>query len=425
MKRWLGRFSTALVAAVFFAAAAQTPNAPAQLLILSPPAGGGGGGGGGSCAEPYEWYPALCLDDIPFHTGAGAWGSQLAIETPAAPTTTRNVSVSTCGGLQTEAATNGSRITITGNFGDCGVNFSLTDIDIVINSGVRIGSLVLGENGSGVLTRVRVRGPTVGTYSGGSAAALQWLGTSANDIIVDGIGVSGPGSYIFYPEDNTDRMAVVNICAYSGNSFAFSSGQHVVWAGNNIANNFTGSGSGGYDSGARWGIRGDSASPQIVFHSRLQNVGANDDVAYHRFRAAPWPPLGTQYIWFAQNTVIDSSEARGVYGGRVGGSGPTDRITAYWAIDSTAYLRALTSSGGAWTAQSWDLEHVENYARATGVTFYGDVVLADQTTNESGTEAADADFTTGTSFNAWQSPPAWSAPIYGSNTCDPTALPTS
>lgn len=376
-----------------------------------------------TCAEPYEWYQALCLEDIPFHSSSGTFGPQDPVDAPAAPVTTGTSNVSSNAGFQSAIALGARRINITDNVASLSYNGNIQDIDIVVQLGVRVGSITLGCHPSCTADRVRIRGETIGAYSGGSVGWVFLLGVW-RDVIVDGFGISGDTPAhgpSFYPANDTDRLAVMNMCAYTSQSFAYSGGDNSVWINNNVVNNYSTSA----DTGNRWGVRGVSAGGKfIVYHGRWENGGENNDEASFRVRVSPRPSSAQLYFWLKNVTVIDSAEMRGVSVFRVEGNAPGEQLTAAWAIDSTGYLRALTTDVQAWSLQSWYLQTVDNYARATGNTFYGDLTSADHTSNEGSTEAADADFLTGNTYSAWQSPPAWSSPLYGTNTCDPTSLPT-
>ena len=154
----------------------------AVLLAAGLFACGGGGGevGGGTTpgnstpppatgAQPYQWYPALDLNTVEFHRAAGAWGPQKQVQTPAAPNTNRVVNVSTAAELITAARVPGTQIIVTSSITkNIAIAGNIVDIDLVIPPGITIGTLSLGQyNSANVVNRVRIRGPTVGSYSGG------------------------------------------------------------------------------------------------------------------------------------------------------------------------------------------------------------------------------------------------------------------
>jgi hypothetical protein len=372
-----------------------------------------------SCQEPYRWYPELCLDHIPFHTSSGPWGPQQAIEAPDAPITTRHVSVDTVEEFERAAERPGTQITVNANLGDVQLapnGGTLSDIDVVIPAEVRIDRLTVGWfNPPAEVTRFRVRGPTVGQYSGGSVGPLKFQGNQ-QDIIVDGIGISGEhpdgaGQPMFYPARETHRLAVVNVCAHTGQLFSLGGGGHSVYAGNNVASGANPDPGGGT---ARWTIRAGHPGPVVVYASRLESLSKDGEPSYHRFRQSPRPDSAHMYVWLSDNIYVDRSESRGVWGNRIGGNDPTDKLTAMWAINSDAYL---TGGSRGQSLEGYSMPAVQNYVRATGVNFYGSITLDDQQRNERSTEARDADLTTDTTYNQWREPPAWDTP------CDPTKLP--
>lgn len=381
------------------------------------------GGGGGmlrvaDLADLYQWYPSLDLSQVPFHVGAGAWGPQESIETPAAPVTTRQVSVDTIAELETEAQTPGTEITVTASLGDVALTAAdVTDIDLIVNPGVRIDSIIYGHAFTpATVTRFRIRGTTVGSYSGGVVVGLRGLNTQ-QDVILDGFGISGGGTSdaALYPAGGTMRMAIVN-CRLHTNHLAtfFQDVSHLVIAGNSIASG------GAIDPGGsvgRWGLRHDGQGPVLVYANDIRDLSDPGENSYHRMRSSPRIGGSQKYVWVDTNRFVDLVEGKAVWAARVDGNGGTDKITGYWANNNECYLESAIPGDG------YYLQAVDAYARATGCAFYGDFAEAHALNNEANTEASDADFTTGNSYNPTQAPPAWGSGGKGSG--DPTGLPLS
>lgn len=387
-----------------------------QRAVRAAVASGGGGG------DPYPWYPALDLNQIPFHVGAGTHGAQQVIEAPSAPVNSNgSTSVSTVSAFEAAAGTTGRIINVTASMGDVFLDDStLHDLDIVLGSGVHIGTLSIGngvESGSpSSVQRIRIRAADGVSATQCSVNALRSNGSVVQDLIFDGIGMRGRGAAPFYMT-LPNRVAMVNCVARADQELALIGPTNFVIAGCNFASGYEPDPGG---SATRWTLRAGAGEggtgPFIVYNSRIESLSGVGDRSYHRLRFHPRVGGGQMYLWASNNVYVDSREARGVWVELVGINNLTDRVTSAWAINSTAYLRYLNS--GAYYSESYSLQAVQNVARATGVTFYGDLTLTDQQGVNATSLAADADHTTGCTFNAWQDPPAWGGP--GS----PLLLPT-
>lgn len=374
--------------------------------------------GGGS--DPYPWYPALDLNTIPFHQAAGVWGPRQIIQAPAAPVITAgSVNVSTPAALIAAAATPGRVINVTASMGDVFMIQigTIRDLDIVLQAGVHIGNLYIGSTFFGdTVQRVRVRAADGVSATNCSVNYITGGGTVMEDLIFSGIGIRGRGTAGIYLI-GVNRMCFVNCVGRSDQEFALIGPTHCVIAGCNFASGFERD---QFGDSVRWGLRAGGAEggtgPYVIVNTRSESLSVVGDRSYHRIRFHPRVGGGQSYFYAANNTLVDSSEARGLWVEVIGANGASDTITAAWAINSNAYLRFRNVNP--FYSESYVLRAVQNYARATGVNFYGDITLGVQQGANAASAAADKDHTTGCTFNPWQEPPAWGFP--GS----PLLLPT-
>lgn len=393
-------------------------------------------GGGGilrtTTGDPYPWYTDLDRNTIPFHQAAGTWGIQEALVAPTAPNATNPVTCTTAAQVRTAAQTPGNLITVTVNVGELDLTgFDLTDIIIRLNDNVEVAGCRYGSNefsGDFDVTRFRIQGETLGQYGGAKIYPYLYGVTNApttshSDVHFDGIAISGDNDTALGPvepfyTEQCDRMAVTNCLGLGGQKWSTTAGlTHFVVAGCNIAS--------GNDTTIaqpeRWTIRTNGPGPFVFFRNRIESLSSGSELSYHRIRISPILGGGHTYIWGDQLMTVDNQESLGVWVDRVESNGPTDQVTAAWYSNCINYLRGITANGDQ-RARSWALEHIANYARAINNTFYGDVRLTDLQGNQASTEAADADFTTGCTFNAWQAPPAWTS-LPWTSPGDPTGLP--
>jgi hypothetical protein len=185
-----------------------------------------------------------CISDaelakIPWHSGSGDWGAQRAVECADLPTTTTTASCSTRAACNS-AITSGVQLTITAGWAASSGGLSangVSDIDIIINSGVLIGHIQFGDLGtcSPAQARIRVRGPTPGTFSGGTVGQLRF-GNCVNHVTVDGIAVNGDSTYptggeafqCFRPTGATTHYTLIQVRALCPAYFWLGDTDHLV-----------------------------------------------------------------------------------------------------------------------------------------------------------------------------------------------------
>jgi hypothetical protein len=347
--------------------------------------------------EPYKWYPALDLARIPFHAGDGPWGKRARITAPTAPVTQRSVTVNSADELIKAALTPGTEITV-GRSIDRNVVLmgDVTDVDLIVPPGVRLRGVAFGSyNPPSATRRLRVRGRTPMSHSGGSLGTLEFYSQTTSDVIIDGVdlngedGQGGNGLYTF--REGAERIAIVNV---RGRSVGWGSGDggstDLVVAGCNILTGERSREANGYDAG--WGSRG--GNRVVFFRNYLEGT------RFHRIRLHP--ANATQYAWVVENVFVDPYEARILTVTDVGGTVPGTHFAAFWAQCNliVAHSTCMDPSFEAPSAV---------YAELTHNVFRGSFTRERQADLQS-QHGARHDYLTGNSFDAWSAPPPYPPP---------------
>jgi hypothetical protein len=300
------------------------------VLATSLPADAGRlvGGRGGGGTVPYVWDSSLDLASIPWYTASGAWGSQYVIPVAAAPTAPTQVTATTCANF-TSALLAGSRtITIaTGTTINCSGNTygpTITDVDVVIEPGAVLMHLALGAQDATLVTinRLRFRGTTVGQHSGGQLHNLDIIGSAnvnsrANDIILDGIDVTGGNS------TDTTATNAINLQIW-GSRFAMhfcrmaSGGEGYIGGLSDsiITNNsvLTALTSPEPVEDESWGYRitARAGGSHIFWRNDIRAATAGRTNVFHRVRIHP-NLEGVGHLWMKENTLVDRVEGRMIW----------------------------------------------------------------------------------------------------------------
>ncbi len=351
---------------------------------------------GAPVAEPYRWYPSLDLARIPFHTATGPWGPRARITAPELPVTRRTVSVTSAAQLAAEARIPGTLIIVDAEYlGHAQVIGDVADVDIVVPRGRTVGQLTIGRYTPPSTTqRVRVRGTTPGTHSGGLIGQINFFSASTTDVIIDGVDLNGAdgngGGLLWNFAHSVERLAVVNTRGHGVGSAGTNRGNDIVIAGNRIMSGARPREINGYSEG--WGIRGGDRI--VVYDNRI------DGTRYHRVRVHPTPGP-PQYAWVANNILVDPHEARIFSAFNVGGN--LHRYAAVWAVCNRVYAHSTCMP------PSFDGQ-VADYAMLTANTSFGSITEARQRGAQAAHGAAGRDYLSGNTYSAWQAPPAWPAP---------------
>lgn len=361
-------------------AQAATPSAPVLCLDAA-----------SSCtsttgASPYPWYPALDLNQIPFHVGAGAWGPRVAIQAPAAPVITSQSTASNLAQLSAAMAVPGRRVTITANIiGGAVMVPTITDVEVIVPNGILVKEVTFGRWQSTVFNRVRFTKPS-GETIGGQLHQFDVMGASFNDLIIDGLQFSGSGAQLaIYFDAPVNRAAIVNNRMRSNTAVFGYGGTHLVVAGNSAQHDANGTIEGG-DWGFRNGGGQGAVGPYVYFRNDIR--GAH----YSPLRFHPSPGVSPFYAWISQNVFAGSTENRFIeIHDATDESNPA--IAGVWILNNTAYV-----NGGL----GMNMSRAGNYARINGNTIYG------TTSGLNSGPARDSDVS-GNTYGARRADPAWGA----------------
>lgn len=358
-------------------------------------------------ASAYPWYPRFDLSSVPWHTAAGGWGPRFPLQAPAAPSTTRSVSVSSVDQFDAAAAVPGTRITINAGWaGNTVATVNASDIDIVIPSGVSIGAIQFGVYPRTTpISRVRIRGTTPGTRSGGRMGQYRDH-ELVSDVIIDGIDMNNDSGFpggetnaVFRAYAN--RLAVVNVRAHAAGALWLGSARHVVIANSNMFHGAATRASVGYIEG--WGLR-NTGGPISIVDSRIQGT------RYHNLR--PQSVGNPGELFFATRSVfVAQAEGRTGWLWNNLGNGPWNG-QGVMLVDNDIYAyQASTCILG----PELSVENA-NWSRVANNRFYGAGAVAfdqgflnrEASRGVNGTAAHN--WSEGNAFSTFSRTPAWGGP---------------
>lgn len=291
----------AFLGALFCAPAAFGQPRPPTLCVETP-------SGCASTVSPtsYPWYPGFDLQSVPWHSASGAWGSQVRLEAPAAPSTTRAVTVRTIQEFDAAAAVPRTQITVAASWaGNSVATIDASDVDVIIPRGVSIGAIQLGAYPrTRTLSRIRIRGTTPGVHSGGRMGQYRDY-ELATDVIIDGIDLNGdspwPGA-----ESNTafrpsaTRLAILNVRAIAAGPLWLGGARHVFIGNSNLFHGAAGRDAVGFIEG--WGIR-NAGGPITIVDSRIQGT------RYHNLRPQSAGTAG-ELLYATRSSFVAMAEGR-------------------------------------------------------------------------------------------------------------------
>lgn len=338
---------------------------------------GRGVGGVGGGTDPYPLYTAFDRNELPFHTAAGSWGAQVPFQAPTPPTTTRQVTVTTTGQFNTEAAVAGTEVTVGADFAESSiVTINANDVDVIVPSGRSIGGLIFASHGGTGRSRMRVRKATVDTRGGrvGEMRSASVATGQNTDIIIDSIDVNGCGDFgnaaennmAFYLSGNTGQMAlrvfIHNVRAISGQATGFFHADHMLIA--NCSIRASGVDRTTADRAEGWAYRG-GGTPSVIVDSQIETT------RYHVLRPNTHG-LANEYFYIARTVLMNLSESKiGWLGNRLATPSTDEYWWAAWVKDCTIYSGAdstCNGSGGT-DSQLFSLNSC-TYSRITGNTIY-------------------------------------------------------
>jgi hypothetical protein len=356
--------------------------------------GGGLGSNGSSGTDPNPLYSALDMNTIPFHVGAGGWGAQLPFETATPPTITRSANASTLSELQTEMAIAGTRVTITANISSGQVASPANDVEVVLPNGLLVNGVTIGNFGTTIANRIRITKAS-GDSIGGQWHLLTFTGDTGDNLIVDGIQISGdhaadPALYPAYTT-GSNRVAILRNQIIGIHSCFGYGGTNYLLAGNSLRHN-----AGDVEGGGEWGMRISGKGPHIVVDNDVRSTVTS----YAPIRFHPSAGSGLHYCYAARNTTVNRQAGRVIDMEDVESSTSYANMDGGWILNNNFYVNGNVQHemtrdiGGGATA---------DYCRVNGNTVYG------HTTGLTDGGAPDGD-DTGNTYNATAgSDPAWGA----------------
>lgn len=394
-----------------------------DTMIVSDSAAASTGG-----TEPFVWYPDFDFNTVPWYVGAGDWGSQYVIQPAAAPTTTTEANPTNF--AQFEAAlASGTRINIgAGVTINCGegtlvaTGATLSDIDIVIDPAGALLYCRFGSYGSDLCTyqRIRVRGPTVGAYSGGQLHQFGVIingnaSSSINDVILDGVGLTAGASDDITATTavlmqtgltNSRRINMVNCRMASGGEGYLGDMADTIFAGNSGLTALTNP-EPIEDEAWASRIMGYIAGSHIAYGNDFRAATPGRTNVFHRYRIHPGV-AGSGHYWLANNLMVDLVEARMLW-----------CIAAAGSLDG--WLESFMTDGNTYYAEGLGLSYYSEsaiYNRFANETFYSslslsaaNLVVASEVNPDSPTPPgiSTTKVTSNLTFNGAATPPAWGA----------------
>jgi hypothetical protein len=354
---------------------------------------------------------------IPWHNGSGGWGAQRVLVSPTLPTTNRSVNCATASSFNTEAAVDGTEITITGDW-TTAVTITANDIDVILPVGRSIGAIEMGSfTQSENQQRIRIRGTVPGQHSGGRMGQFRDIRElNAEDVTIDGIDMNGAASFGTGESNqafrvNTTRLAVLNTRAIAPGYCWLGNATDVV-----IHNsNFFGGGDDrttvGFVEG--WCLR-NTAGPVTIRNSRMEST------RYTVVRLQSLGNAGELFYMGDGSQLVGVHEDRGFWLWDNLGNAPLGSGQGAIVENCEIYLYGAASCvvavGNHIQASDCD------YSRIRNNNFYwysgNELTQAIIDTEEAGADpAGDHDWGVGNTFSEYTSHPAYGGPG------DPTAVP--
>lgn len=356
-------------------------------------------------ADPYVWFSGLDLSTIPF-----------AVNEAAPPSTSTNVNVATWAELETEAILGSRRITLTAsiNAGGGYITDPITDVDIVVPSGLVLQNAGFGNIGGGDTncTRFRIRGSTVGSEtSGGQIAHIDII--NPIDCIVEGVACSSltDNQYSLYfrrfgsGSASSARVAVHNCKAHCGSYWLLSDATDIVVVNNSVMTGAEAPSVPG-DATEAWGIRigGVTSGHIVIYGNDIRSSSARGTIDGH-MRIRMHPNASACKAWIDSNRLHNNSDGRLLWSNSAAGNSTVD-------------------------VGDWDELYIDNnelYSNASGVSvdlgdfvlarFRNNTIYATNLTSDSQIGFGGGDSTpvsdgvkSGNSYNAYSAPSDWWGP---------------
>lgn len=363
--------------------------------------------------DPFVLYPAFDRSVVPWHTGAGAWGAQCALQEPTLPTITRSVSVDNINDFNTEAAVAGTQITVTASLsGVAGINAN--DVRVIINDGVKVEILEPSN-----IARLHVRGQVAGQHNTGMFGLFKTSGT-CTDIVLEGLDSDGDSTFFgagwqhrcFHMGDHLGGIATRVACLYlrciAGGYVWLGAARHVLIA----ACNWYGGGMTRDDAGyvEGWTFRAHEGPITIV-----DSIFAS--TRYHQIRPAAQDDTGDELLYCGRSKLIALAEGKAVWAWN--NLGLSEGVGEGFILeDSEIYSYADAGCPSSYEISVTDCA----YSRVRNNDFFGggtavySQAILNSAAGDGGGDPGDHDWTVGNTFTALGALPAWGS------TGDPTAI---
>lgn len=368
--------------------------------------------GGGACSDPYALYDTLCLEEIPWHGGAGGWGAQVTLDAPTLPTITSSANASTAAEFNAAAGTAGVRITVTGSWsGD--VQIHADDVEVIVSATRSIAAIEVGVfPHATTYHRIRIAGSVDGLTHGGVTGQIRT--DPMTDLVIDGLDNNGSSAFGGGETNqafrvNATRVAVLNTRAISAGYCWEGTNSHVVLANSNFYCGAQTRATTGYDEG--WAFR-NIGGPITVWASHIETT------RYATMRPQSVDGAGELFYVGGGSIIVERAEQRLFWFWDGVGNDPGAVGDGAIVENSYLYGYGATGCGGA----PISCEHTANvstvaYARVSGNAFYsaGAVTWSQGTLDTADTACsttATIDFSSGqaNTFATWTADPVWGGP---------------
>lgn len=356
--------------------------------------------------DPFTLYPDFDRNEVPWHTAAGGWGDQCALQEPALPTTTRSVSVATNGAFNTESAVPGTQITVTASIsGVCGI--TADDVRVIINNGCKVEIL----EPSGV-SRLHVRGQTAGQHNTGMFGLLKTSGV-CTDIVIEGLDSDGSSSFFgagwenrcFFMGDHlggvAERVAILYTRAIAGGWVWLGAAKHVLVAACNFYSGGMTRSDAGYVEG--WTMRWHEG-PVTIVDSQLWST------RYHQLRPAAQEGVTEELLFIGRSKLVATAEGKAVWAWN--NLNLSDGIGEGFVLEnSEVYSYAAPGCPSSYEISVTDC----TYSRVRNNDFFGggtavySQAILNSAAGAGGGDPGDHDWTVGNTFTALTVYPDWGA----------------
>lgn len=372
-------------------------------------------------------YPGLDLNTIPWHTASGAWGNQYVMPKADPPVTTSEASPTTAAEFQANLVSGrrliiGPGVTITFGVSELQAQgVTLTDVDIVIHPTASLRYFALGSYNSGdvcVYNRIRVRGPTLGSYSGGQLHQFKVVidanaSNSCNNLIVDGLGCTASASDditattaigLQTGTTSSRRFNMTNCRVASGGEGYIGDMGDTIFAGNSWLTALTNPEPIEDES---WAIRimGLISGSHIVFENDMRAAEPGRTNVFHRVRVHP-DANGVGHFFMKGCTLVDRVESRAMWCDADAGS-QNGWLESFMTENNTYYMEGLGLSFYSESAI---------YNRFRNETFYSALSLSDSSLTVRSSIAGPPEpgiptvkVVDNNTYNGTATPPAWGA----------------